>query len=48
MRLLTADFDGHIDISGQQRALPMFDRWQLGLENNIEFIGEKMVMIRAA
>jgi SAM-dependent methyltransferase len=40
--LLTADFDGHIDLSGKDRKYPMFSRTVLGFQQNIEFIGEKL------
>jgi ubiquinone/menaquinone biosynthesis C-methylase UbiE len=38
---IAADADGHIDLSGRGRRLPMFARRYAGLEHNIEFVAEK-------
>jgi len=40
--LVAADCDGHIDMTGQGRRLPMFAPSFMGLDNNIEYIGTKV------
>ncbi len=41
LKLISADYDGHIDVEGAGRKLPMFPTHYLGFPNNIEFIAEK-------
>jgi ubiquinone/menaquinone biosynthesis C-methylase UbiE len=40
--LISADYDGHLDLSGKQRQLPMFPRTFLGFSQNLEFLAEKV------
>jgi ubiquinone/menaquinone biosynthesis C-methylase UbiE len=40
-RLIAADLDGHIDLTGRGRRLPMFPERFLGFPQNLEFIAEK-------
>jgi ubiquinone/menaquinone biosynthesis C-methylase UbiE len=41
-RLIAKGWDGHIDLGGQRRVRSMFPATYLGLDNNIEFIAEKV------
>lgn len=42
LKLISVDYDGHIDIERKGRKFPMFPPRYLGFSNNIEFLAEKI------